>query len=72
MESMETTRTRRTPFAKMARRVGVGVLAAAALSVSAASALTVAPAAGARDHGRVWTDSHRLALSLHADSLRLT
>jgi hypothetical protein len=77
MDSMETTCPGRVPFGKKSRKLAIGVLAAATLSIPVASAVTVTAAAFNRPGPvpipvRISPDSHRLALSQHPDSLRLT
>ena len=83
MESMETSCPSRAPFGKKVKTLAIGVLATAALSIPAVSAVSVVghTAAGFPDrftpvrynpgHG-VSPDSHRIALGVRPDSLRLT
>jgi hypothetical protein len=84
MESMETTCPGRAPFGKKVKTLAIGVLATAALSIPAVSAVSVVGHAADRfapvrfnpwgsnpGHG-VSPDSQRIALGVKPDSLRLT
>lgn len=75
----ETTSPARSAFAKKIRTLAVGTLAAATLSIPAVTALSVsihdagkAPAPSHGGFGGVSPDSHRLALNIQPNSLRLT
>jgi hypothetical protein len=72
-ESTETTSSNRVAFSKKVRTLAIGALATAALSVSAVSAVgSVSHDAGRQQPVRVSPASHRLALTLHVNSVRLT
>jgi hypothetical protein len=71
------TCSNRIAFGKKVRTLAIGALATAALSIPAVSAVTVvthdaARSVPAKSPVRFSPDSHRLALSVHPDSLRLT
>jgi hypothetical protein len=75
-ESTETTCPSR-PFSHKVRRLAVGALATASLAIPAVSALGVVSHQAGRDQMRqqpvkISPDSHRLALTVRPDSLRLT
>jgi hypothetical protein len=77
-ESMETTTPNRT-IGRKVRNLAIGALAAAALSVPAVTAVSVVhqaiqPSFGHSQpsRGGISPDSHRLALSIQPNSLRLT
>ncbi len=70
-QSMESTGSPHTGFSKKIRTVAIGALATAALAFPAVSAVSIV----AHDAGRapvIKPASHRLALGLKSNSLRLT
>lgn len=72
----ETTSAARSPFAKKIKTLAIGTLTAAALSIPTVTALSVgihdAGKAQVGHGGGVSPDSHRLALNVQPNSLRLT
>lgn len=75
-DPIETTTSGRSPFATKVRTLAFGALATAALSLPALSAGVVSHEAGRApvrpQPVHISPDSHRLALSVKPDSLRLT
>jgi len=76
MDSMDMTGPVPTPLGKKFRTLGIGVLAAATLSIPVVSTMAVSATVAGRSPakgGKISPDSHRLAGgSLRPESLRLT
>ncbi len=71
-ESMEMTSSNRVAFSTKIRTLAIGALATAALSFPAVSAVSSVAHDAGRHQVTVSPSSHRLALTLRANSVRLT